>query len=138
MTRRQAEGRETLRRLLDWQKGQAASERLASRLLSLDGFASVDPSHPLGGPDSLKDIVCAKADMRWVAGSFFPRGPKPATEVKKKFNHDGDRVNDLNSKLHHLLQVGLLSRDDADACDGKKLRLRDCVYQIMRYSLGVE
>lgn len=46
---RRTEGRETYHRLLEWDKGQAASERLAALILSSEGFDGIDPSHPLGG-----------------------------------------------------------------------------------------
>ena len=46
---RRTEGRETWHRLLEWDKGQAPSERLAALLLANEGFKNVDPSHPLGG-----------------------------------------------------------------------------------------
>ena len=48
---RRAEGRETFYRLLEWDKGQAASERLAALILEQEGFRDIDPSHPLGGKD---------------------------------------------------------------------------------------
>ena len=51
------EGRETFNRLLNWDRGQAPSERLAAIILSKEGFKGVDPSHPLGGKDGLKDMV---------------------------------------------------------------------------------
>jgi len=54
---RRMEGRETYHRLLEWDKGQAASERLAALILSSEGFDGIDPSHSLGGKDGGKDIV---------------------------------------------------------------------------------
>ena len=47
MARRQTEGAETWRRLLNWDRGQTASERLAAHILRFEGYASIDPSHPL-------------------------------------------------------------------------------------------
>lgn len=44
---RMGEGRETFNRLLNWDRGQAPSERLAAIILSKEGFKGVDPSHPL-------------------------------------------------------------------------------------------
>ena len=43
---RMSEGRETFNRLLNWDRGQAPSERLAAIILSKEGFNGVDPSHP--------------------------------------------------------------------------------------------
>ncbi len=43
---RRTEGRETFYRLLEWDKGQAASERLAALILEQEGFRDIDPSHP--------------------------------------------------------------------------------------------
>jgi len=57
---RQTDGNETWRTLREWIKGSAAAERLAALILKADGFSSIDPSHPLGGPDGIKDILCAK------------------------------------------------------------------------------
>jgi hypothetical protein len=51
----------TWRLLLDWGKGPTDGERFSADLLSLEGFRSIDPSHPLGGPDSLKDLC----DLNW-------------------------------------------------------------------------
>ena len=48
---RMGEGRETFNRLLNWDRGQAPSERLAAIILSKEGFKGVDPSHPLTGPE---------------------------------------------------------------------------------------
>ena len=49
--------RETFNRLLNWDRGQAPSERLAAIILSNEGFMGIDPSHPLGGKDGLKDMT---------------------------------------------------------------------------------
>lgn len=85
---RQTEGNETWKALREWIKGSAAAERLAGLILLNDGFLSVDPSHPLGGPDGIKDIVCIKDGKRWVAGAYFPRSQKSLSDIKKKFLTD--------------------------------------------------
>jgi len=87
MTRRQTDGDETWNRLLNWTKGQK-SERLAAHILSSEGFKSIDPSHPLGGKDGLKDIVAIKDNLQWIAAAYFPRGQKAFSEIKKKFIGD--------------------------------------------------
>lgn len=88
MTRRQTEGKETWSRLLDWDRGQAPSERLAAQILRIEGYESIDPSHPLGGPDGLKDIICIKDKARFVGASFFPRGKQRFSRIKKKYTDD--------------------------------------------------
>lgn len=50
-------GRETFYRLLNWDKGHEASERLTAVILSKGRFKEIDPSHPLGGKGDLKDIT---------------------------------------------------------------------------------
>lgn len=50
---RRNEGRETITELINWDRGQAASERLAGKILLSEGFEDVDPSHPAGGPDAI-------------------------------------------------------------------------------------
>jgi hypothetical protein len=87
-TRRQTDGDETWTRLLNWTKGQKPSERLSAHILSSEGFKSIDPSHPLGGRDGLKDIVSIKDNLQWIAAAYFPRGQKEFKEIKKKFSSD--------------------------------------------------
>ncbi|WP_341880452.1 hypothetical protein [Synechococcus sp. UW140] len=82
---RQSEGNETWKTLREWLKQSAAAERLAGLILLNDGFSSVDPSHPLGGRDGIKDIVCFKDGKKWVAGAYFPRGQKSLSDIKEKF-----------------------------------------------------
>jgi len=85
---RRKEGDETWARLKEWTGGQKASERLSGHILRSDGFKSIDPSHPLGGRDDLKDIISKKDDKNWVCGCYFPRGQQKFTQIKKKFNDD--------------------------------------------------
>lgn len=88
MGRRQTDGDETWGRLLSWAKGQKPSERLSAHILRVDGFKSVDPSHPLGGKDGLKDIIAVKDNISWIGAAFFPRGQKNFKEIKDKFLAD--------------------------------------------------
>lgn len=85
---RRKEGDETWARLKEWTGGQKASERLSGHILRADGFKSIDPSHPLGGKDDLKDIISKKDDKNWVCGCYFPRGQQKFAQIKKKFNDD--------------------------------------------------
>ncbi len=88
MARRRGQGSETWNRLREWDKGSAASERLAGHLLRAEGYQSVDPSHPLGGRDGLKDIVCTKDGIQWRSACFFPRRPQTVSAIEKKFIKD--------------------------------------------------
>lgn len=97
MERRRNEGDETWSRLSIWTKGQKASERLSAQILRFEGYNSVDPSHPLGGRDELKDVVCIKDDKRWIGASYFPRGKKNLTAITKKFSDDCKGVESNNA-----------------------------------------
>jgi hypothetical protein len=88
MVTRRRRGDETLNRLLNWSDGQKASERLAGHILAHEGYKSIDPSHPLGGPDGLKDIICEKNGDYWVAASYFGNGKKTFKKIHEKFMHD--------------------------------------------------
>jgi hypothetical protein len=79
---------ETYHRLLFWTYGQALSERLAGHLLFAEGYRSIDPSHPLGGPDQGADAMCVKDGQKWVMASYFPYGPHPFSEIKAKLESD--------------------------------------------------
>jgi hypothetical protein len=56
--------------------------------LSMNGFSNADPSHPLGGPDGLKDLICERDGKKWIAAAYFPKGQKGFKEIRKKFEHD--------------------------------------------------
>lgn len=86
---RRSDGRETRHRLVEWDKGQASSERLAVTLLRSDGYQNIDPSHPLGGKDGGKDaLVTTNEDLKLIVAVYFPRGQQSFKEIKKKFNSD--------------------------------------------------
>ncbi len=87
MTRRTS-GDETWNRLLLWTKGSKASERLSGHILAAEGFQSIDPSHPLGGPDGLKDFVMRKNNLTWIGASYFPRGQQDFKDTIGKFTKD--------------------------------------------------
>lgn len=90
--RRSSEGDETWFRLLNWTKGQKAAERISAHILKSEQYHSVDPSHPLGGRDGGKDILCAKNSNKYVGAVYFPRGQKSLSEIKNKFMGDTDGV----------------------------------------------
>jgi hypothetical protein len=74
--------------LREWTNGQAPSERLAAQILLFDGYEGLDPSHPLGGPDGGKDILCTKDGLHCLAAVYFPKGHQNFRETKKKFRGD--------------------------------------------------
>lgn len=94
---RMGDGRETVYRLLNWDKGQASSERLAAIILSNEGFNRIDPSHPLGGKDGLKDMTLSFKGKQWIAAVYFPRGQQSFTDIKAKFAHDLDGIKTNNA-----------------------------------------
>jgi hypothetical protein len=85
---RRFEGDQTWLTLRDWIKGQKASERLAGVILKSEGYLEVDPSHPLGGKDGGKDILCRKDCLTFVGAVYFPRGQQYFPDIKKKFALD--------------------------------------------------
>ena len=95
---RMSEGRETFNRLLNWDRGQAPSERLAAIILSKEGFKGIDPSHPLGGKDGLKDMTLSFDGKRWIGAVYFPRGQKTFSDIKNKFTHDLEGIKANNAE----------------------------------------
>jgi fido (protein-threonine AMPylation protein) len=85
-------GAETEGRLRDWRYGQAQAERLTAAVLHLEGYEDVDPQHPLGGPDGLKDVVCRRAGLRWVAAAYFPTTSASFGQIADKFTSDLEGV----------------------------------------------
>lgn len=90
--KRRDSGRETWHRLLEWDKSSGDAERLAAQVLPLEGYAAIDPSHPLGGADGKRDIVLSKNDKLWIAGVYFPRGQKSFKTVVNKFKADSRNI----------------------------------------------
>lgn len=95
---RMNERKEAWHRLLAWDRGQAAAERLAAILLHSDGFQNVDPSHPLGGPDALRDMELSYQGKNWIGGVYFPRGQQSYKDIEDKFKHDLKGVQANNAK----------------------------------------
>ncbi len=88
MSVRQTGGKETWVRLKDWDRGSPPPERLAALILKVEGFRSIDPSHPLGGRDGMKDIVCERDGKKWIGAVYFPRGQQEFNTIAKKFKDD--------------------------------------------------
>ena len=95
---RRIEGRETWHRLLEWDKGQTPAERLAAIILANEGFRNIDPSHPLGGKDGLKDMVISYNGTRWIGAVYYPRGQQDFFDIKNKFIHDLEGVKKNGAK----------------------------------------
>lgn len=119
MSIRQRAGRETWSRLRDWDRGQADSERLAAQILRVEGYTAIDPSHPLGGRDGLKDVVCVCNGIKWIGASYFPRGKKEYRAIKKKLLQDakGVKANDAQGMAFVTNQeLKVSERKDLTAC----------------------
>ncbi len=99
MNSRRTGGRETWHRLREWDKAQSESERLAARLLSIEGYDGIDPSHPLGGRDGGQDIVCRKDGQQCIVAVYFPRGQKTLREIQDKFETDLAKANNQDVKV---------------------------------------
>lgn len=85
---RRNSGDETWHRLKGWTKGSKEAERLASQTLRYEGFKFLDPSHPLGGPDQGKDIICHKNDKTFLIAVTFSKNELSWSKLKKKFIED--------------------------------------------------
>lgn len=96
MAKRRTEGSETWHRLLAWDRGQPPAERLTAHLLREEGFNSIDPSHPLGGRDGLKDFICERNGKKWIGAAYFPRGQKTFNEIVTKLIADLEGVTSNN------------------------------------------
>lgn len=95
---RRTDGDETWARLLGWMKGSKEAERLSAQILRAEGYSSIDPSHPLGGPDGLKDVTCRKDNLIWIGASYFPRGQKSPRTITAKFKHDLEGIKTNNAQ----------------------------------------
>lgn len=74
--------------LKDWRFGQTQAERLAAALLHVESFHSVDPQHPLGGPDGAKDLLCKRGGVVWVGAVYFPQTEPSFADIQRKFVDD--------------------------------------------------
>jgi hypothetical protein len=118
MATRRPGGRETWHRLREWDKSQSESERLAARLLSIEGYGGIDPSHPLGGPDGGRDITCKKDGDTYVVGVYFPRGQVDLKQTIEKFKADLTKAKTLDAK-------GFLFFTNQELTLGERAKLED-------------
>ena len=79
---------ETWHRLREWTTGQPSSERLAALVLDAEGYESIDPSHPLGGPDGGADALVKKDGKKWIMAVYFPRGQQTIADITSKLFDD--------------------------------------------------
>lgn len=84
---RRNEGRETITELINWDRGQTASERLAGKILKAEGFDDIDPSHPAGGPDGGKDFLCSFNGIKWIGGKRSIVGVPTMERLRPKCGH---------------------------------------------------
>lgn len=106
---------ETWHRLREWTAGQTPSERLAAQILIREGFSSVDPSHPLGGPDGGRDALADRQGKRFAMAVYFPRGQQNFRAIKQKFEADveGVRPNSIEGIAFVTNQELTLSQREA-------------------------
>lgn len=83
---RRFSGDETTETLSSWKKDQKAAERLAGSILRIENYSEIDPSHPLGGRDGKKDLLCKKDEKKYVIGVYFSRKPQTYNAIKKNFH----------------------------------------------------
>jgi len=117
MSRRRNEGAETFACLRDWTRGQAAAERLASQLLRIEGFKSIDPSHPLGGRDGIKDSICVRNGQIWIGAVYFPRGQQLISKITDKFKQDLTGV--INNQVNG---IAFVTNQELRLSERKKLK----------------
>ena len=127
---RRNDGRETWYRLLEWDKGQAAAERMAAVILVNEGFRGVDPSHPLGGRDGLKDMVLSDNGSKWIGAVYFPRGKQTFSDIKAKFLHDISGV-----KQNHANGMVFLTNQELRLAERKELVELDQEIDVQLYHL---
>jgi len=98
--------------LINWRGGPTKAERLCAALLSIEGYHSIDPQCPLGGPDGLKDIVCAKDSWKYIGASYFPTTGQQFKSIKEKFEHDleGVSANHANGLVFFTNQKSYIRR----------------------------
>ncbi|KOS05548.1 hypothetical protein AM493_05490 [Flavobacterium akiainvivens] len=112
--------------LSNWREGQTKAERLCANLLSLEGYSSIDPQSPLGGPDGTKDIICELNGWKYIGATYFPTTPNNFNAIKKKFKTDleGFKKNKVdgiifltNQKITPIQRETLISIAGNESCN---------------------
>lgn len=81
-------GDRSYRALSFWLGGGKDSERMCAQLASIEGYSSVDPTHPLGGPDGKCDAQLMLGDECKIMAVSFSREPVSFAETRKKILSD--------------------------------------------------
>ena len=106
--------------LVIWGRGASVGESLAAELLKNEGFLSIDPTHPKGGPDGAKDLLCERLGVKYVVACFFPNNSHHVTfaQLKKKFRKDLKGVERNDAK-------GFIFFTNVEVTDGNRDKLKD-------------
>lgn len=107
---------ETWHRLLNWTNDQGPAERLAAQVLLADGFAGLDPSHPLGGKDRGADALAERDGLRWTMAAYFPRGQQSPKTITDKFTGDFEGV-----AAHHADGMAFVTNQELRLADRRNL-----------------
>lgn len=117
-------GAETWHTLRDWDKGQAASERLCAKILMYTGYEDVELIHPLGGRDGKKDAVAKKNGKEVIVSVYFPRGQVSFTKIKNKFKNDSKSLkNDQSFVFFTNQELRLSEREQLKNCISQEVFL---------------
>jgi len=111
---------ETWHRLCVWTQGPAASERLAALVLDEEGYASIDPAHPLGGPDGGKDARVVQNHEPWLMAVYFPREQQTPRTIKEKLVSDYAGVTKNDAK-------GMAFVTNQELAEAERQELRNAV-----------
>jgi hypothetical protein len=132
---RRNEGRETWHRLLNWEKGQSASETLSAQILGIEGYKDIDPIHPRGGKDGGKDILCTKDGIKFIAACYFPRGEKSFKEISTKFDKDLAGANKNNAEGIAFVTNQELKNSERKSLEKKAGSIKLDVFHLERIAL---
>lgn len=108
--------------LENWRSGPTLAERLAATILALEGYSSIDPQAPLGGPDGKKDILCSRSGKRAVAACYFPGSRQEWHDILAKFRDDIEGATNAGVEVFAFVtnqRVTLTQRSEIDAIAGE-------------------
>jgi hypothetical protein len=90
---------ETWQRSQEPTNGSPQSERLTAQILLFDRYEDVNPSHPLGGANGRKDILCTRDGLRgW--------GSRVLSEGTTRFRNDQEQLTDDLRKVNQESPFG--------------------------------
>ena len=111
---------ETWHRLREWTTGQPPAERLAALVLDAEGYESIDPSHPLGGPDGGADALVKKNGQKWIMAVYFPRGQQTLADITSKLSAD---ITSAKKKEEHLTGLVFVTNQELRLAERRDLGL---------------